>query len=296
MRPGFRVDFTRRRGGSCSASPWFRLRPTPKKVARGDWALSTHCILHCICSVRYAIAMRPQPILRFSLRQQVYSSLLRMLLDGRWDQNSRLNDSALAAELGVSRTPVREALIELESEGLLACDTHRGFFLPPLRQEEAREIYPILWSLEQLAVFLSPGSSHELRRTLEQANSRGAGSTDAASSLKHDRAWHATLVEASGNKRLIGLAARMEAVSRRYAAALVRDPAVVERRAREHAQIAEALGTEQPARAFALLKMHWRAEMEEVLRSLEEGTVEPLKAAAEKPASRRSRAAGAGKA
>jgi len=241
--------------------------------------------------------MKVQPILRHSLRQQVYSSLLAMLLDGRWHENSRINDSALAAELGVSRTPVREALIQLESEGLLACDPNRGFFLPPLRPEEARELYPILWSLEQLAMFLSAGDSGELRKRLDQAGLRAGVSADSVAALKRDRAWHAALLDASGNMRLIELAGRMEALSRRYAATLPRDSSLAERRERDHAQIAEALATDQPARAFALLKMHWRAEMDEVLRALEQRAAKSSPAASpEKPhGSRPSRAAAAGK-
>ena len=241
--------------------------------------------------------MKVQPILRHSLRQQVYSSLLAMLLDGRWHENSRINDSALAAELGVSRTPVREALIQLESEGLLACDPNRGFFLPPLRPEEARELYPILWSLEQLAMFLSAGDSGELRKRLDQAGLRAGASADSVAALKRDRAWHAALLDASGNMRLIELAGRMEALSRRYAATLPRDSSLAERRERDHAQIAEALATDQPARAFALLKMHWRAEMDEVLRTLEQRAAKSSPAASpEKPhGSRPSRAAAAGK-
>ena len=208
------------------------------------------------------------PIVRRSLRRQVYDSLLRMLLDGRWNQSSRLNDSALAAELGVSRTPVREALIQLESEGLLACDPNRGFCLRALDAEEAREVYPILWSLEQLAVYLATAASQDLKKKLEQPGTRGK-SAAAASSIAQDRAWHAALVEASGNKRLIEMTARTEALSRRYAALLPADAAASERRAHEHAQIVDALATEQPARAFALLKMHWRAEMEHVVHALE---------------------------
>ncbi len=241
--------------------------------------------------------MRAAPIARLSLRQQVHSSLFRMLLDGRWTELSRLNDSALASELGVSRTPVREALIQLEAEGLLTCDPNRGFYLPALRREEAQEIYPILWSLEQLAVFLSAGSAQALLRSLEQAGGRTTANADPAAALKHDRAWHSALVESSGNARLIELARRVEALSRRYAAALLHDPAAAERRAREHAQIAEALATEQPARAFALLKMHWRAEMEEALRALDEReTKRDSKGTAERPGgAKRSRSATAGR-
>jgi len=241
--------------------------------------------------------MRATPIARLSLRQQVHSSLFHMLLDGRWTELSRLNDSALASELGVSRTPVREALIQLEAEGLLACDPNRGFYLPALRREEAQEIYPILWSLEQLAVFLSAGSAQALLRSLEQAGGRAAANADPAAALKHDRSWHSALVESSGNARLVELARRVEALSRRYAAALLRDGAAAERRTREHAQIAEALATEQPARAFALLKMHWRAEMEEVLRALDDReTKRESKGTPERPGGeKRSRSATAGR-
>ncbi|HTQ85921.1 MAG TPA: GntR family transcriptional regulator [Candidatus Solibacter sp.] len=240
--------------------------------------------------------MRATPISRLSLRQQVYSSLFRMLLDGRWSEQARLNDSALAAELGVSRTPVREALIQLEAEGLLACDPNRGFFVPPLESENARDLYPILWSLEQLAVFLAAGSGQDIRKNLEQAQPRATAGSGPVAALRQDRAWHAALVESSGNKRLIEMTRRIEALTRRYASALLDDAELAERRAREHTQIAEALATDQPARAFALLKMHWRAEMEEVLRALEErGANRNTGSGGEKPSnSRRSRAATAG--
>ena len=215
--------------------------------------------------------MKSSPIRKSSLREQVHASLLRLLLQNRWAPGGRLNDSALAAELGVSRTPVREALIQLEAEGLVACDPNRGFYLPALRHEEAQEIYPLLWSLEQLAVYLTPAPPAELRKRLEQTVARPAASgtaSDMAAALKQDRAWHLALVEAGTNSRLIALHNRLEANSRRYAASLSPDAAFAERCSREHAQIMDALASEQPARAHALLKMHWRAEMEAVLSSL----------------------------
>ena len=241
--------------------------------------------------MQYEVRMKAGAIRRLSLRQQVYASLLRLLLQGRWAPGERWNDSAIAAELGVSRTPVREAMIQLEAEGLVACDPNRGCYLPALCREEAQEIYPILWSLEQLAVFLSPVPASDLRKRLEQTMTRPAASgtaADMAAALKQDRAWHFTVVESCANSRLIGLHQGLEAVTRRYAAELPADAAFAERSAREHSQILEALASEQPARAHALLKMHWRSEMEAVMGVLGEPGLQP-------PTPHRSRTAAAGR-
>jgi DNA-binding GntR family transcriptional regulator len=241
--------------------------------------------------------MKSNAIRKSSLREQVHASLFRMLLQGRWQPGERWNDSVLAAELGVSRTPVREAMIQLEAGGLVACDPNRGFYLPALRREEAQEIYPILWSLEQLAVFLSPASATELRKRLEQTVARPAASrtaSDMGAALKQDRAWHLALVETSANAHLTAQHQLFEALSRRYAAQLPPDAAFAERNAREHAQILDALASEQPARAHALLKMHWRAEMEAVLHALEARSSKPsgTEASAASNLSRRSASAG----
>jgi DNA-binding GntR family transcriptional regulator len=244
--------------------------------------------LHFSLNMRYAIRMKASPIRKTSLRQQVYASLLRLMLQNRWAPGERWNDSELAAELDVSRTPVREALIQLETEGLLACDPNRGFYVPALSREEAQEIYPILWSLEQLAVFLCPIAPRELRKRLEQTVGRPAvtgTAADMAAALKQDRAWHLALVEASANSRLTGIYERLEVLTRRYATQLPADAAYAERCAREHGQILEALASEQPARAHALLKIHWRGELESVLRAL----------SVERPAPAGARSAAAGR-
>jgi DNA-binding GntR family transcriptional regulator len=251
-----------------------------------------YCILHMSCDMRYAVGMKAGVIRKSSLRQQVYTSLLRLLLQGRWEPGARWNDSALAKELEVSRTPVREAMIQLEAEGLVACDPNRGFYIPALAREEAQEIYPILWSLEQLAVFQLPVSPAELRKRLEQTWSRPASSgtsSDMAAAIRQDRAWHLALVESCANAHLGALHGRLDALTRRYAASLSADAAFADRCARDHAQILDALTSEQPARAHALLKMHWRAEMEAVVSSLGGEKSAPS------PAARNTRSAAAGR-
>ena len=241
--------------------------------------------------------MKATPVRKTSLREQVYASLLRLLLQGRWAPGERWNDSALAAELGVSRTPIREAMIQLEAEGLLACDPNRGFYLPPLYREEAEDLYPILWSLEQLAVFLTPAPAAQLRERLERTvlpPSASGTASEMAAAVRQDRAWHLALVEASANSRLVRLHQRLEALSRRYASTSAPDAGFAQRTSREHAQILDALASDQPARAHALLKMHWRAEMETVVRALDRQNSKPSSTGSSgtSPLSRRTAAAG----
>src|SRR4028119_956924 len=91
-------------------------------------------------------------ITRVPLREQVHHAIIGRILREELAPGARLSDSALAGELGVSRTPVREALLRLEREGFLEVDVGRGFFVKPLSAGEVREVYPILWTLEVLAL------------------------------------------------------------------------------------------------------------------------------------------------
>src|SRR5215213_8157418 len=91
-------------------------------------------------------------ITRVPLREQVHHAIIGRILREELAPGARLSDSALAGELGVSRTPVREALLRLEREGFLEVDVGRGFFVKPLSAGEVREVYPILWTLEVMAL------------------------------------------------------------------------------------------------------------------------------------------------
>src|SRR5438552_12261037 len=93
---------------------------------------------------------------RTPLRDEVYRHLLDRIHRGEITPGVRVRDTALAAQLGVSRTPVREALLRLTRDGVLEADMGRGFRLCPLARNEIREIGAILGALEALAFELSP--------------------------------------------------------------------------------------------------------------------------------------------
>src|SRR3954467_9053025 len=92
--------------------------------------------------------MSERPHLRSSLREGIRDMIVRQeLLPGR-----SIGEVALSRKLGVSRTPVREALLALEQDGLVRSRHGRGFTVVPLTRQEAADTYPIIWSLERLAI------------------------------------------------------------------------------------------------------------------------------------------------
>ena len=86
-------------------------------------------------------------------------TLRREILGGRIAPDSWVREEDRAERLGVSRTPLREALVELCRQGLLERIPHRGFHCPPLTWDEVKHVYPVLTSLEQLAIRSIPDSS-----------------------------------------------------------------------------------------------------------------------------------------
>ena len=98
---------------------------------------------------------------RKNLRSQVREELLARMRPAR-QPGEGINEVQLATELGVSRTPLREALIALESEGQIESENGKGFRFVPLSASEFRDLAPVMAALESLALELSP--PEELQR------------------------------------------------------------------------------------------------------------------------------------
>ena len=108
------------------------------------------------------------PVMRRSLaplRDQVLGQLRKAIVDGRLAPGARLIERELIAMLGVSRTVVREALRQLESEGLIAGDARKGMVVRALTVAEAKELYAIRALLEGLAarLFVENAARHEIK-------------------------------------------------------------------------------------------------------------------------------------
>lgn len=142
---------------------------------------------------------------RKTLRSQVRDELLTRMRSGQARPGVSVNEAEMASELGVSRTPLREALICLESEGLLASENGKGFRFVKLSAAEFTELAPIIGTLEGLAIELTPPES--LERIGRELRALAAGfNLDAADHgliTQRDTEWHSVLLSECPNARLL---------------------------------------------------------------------------------------------
>jgi DNA-binding GntR family transcriptional regulator len=206
------------------------------------------------------------PIARRALRHDVRREILAMIFDGRLPAGERINERDVGAQLEVSRTPIREALLGLEGEGFVESRPARGFAPVPLSARDVNEVYPMVAALEILAVRSAPpervrAQLPELERLAEQI----AAAPDARRAQALDDRWHARLVKECGNERLLRTLSSLKRVVRRYELAWMADNAHVETSTEQHHAIVEALGRDDVDRAAELIDLNWRYTMAEML-------------------------------
>jgi DNA-binding GntR family transcriptional regulator len=143
-----------------------------------------------------------------SLVDRTYMTLRQRILDNEYPPGFQQLEQELAADLGVSRTPVREALIRLQHEGLVRVIPRHGMRVLPVSIDNMREIYEVLTALECLAAELA--AKRQLSERQLQPLIKAAERMDEVLSqdnlegwAKADEEFHRQLVELSGNKLLI---------------------------------------------------------------------------------------------
>jgi DNA-binding GntR family transcriptional regulator len=156
----------------------------------------------------------PEQIPRTSLGEEVYSLLWKRILDRGLRPGDKLSDLRLSQELGVSRTPTREALQRLVRDGIVRTERNRGFFVVSFSASDIAEIYDLRATLETMALRVAaPRLTWDVLRSaqidldLSEAQLNAAGTESAkleahTAFLEVDRGFHRSLVELAGNSRL----------------------------------------------------------------------------------------------
>ena len=196
-----------------------------------------------------------------SLPSLVQEELERMILDGRLLPGEQMREVALAALLGVSRGPIREAFRALEEKGLVSVVKNCGVYVRTLDLDEADQIYEVRIVLERLIG----------EKVARQADAPGLAALGKTLSAMHDAvadgditrysglniAFHDTLARLTGNRKLHATYSRLVAeLSLFRRQAYVRDESSLEVSLREHLAIFQAIARQCPDEAAALLQRH----------------------------------------
>jgi DNA-binding GntR family transcriptional regulator len=197
-------------------------------------------------------------IQRLNLRDQVREELVDWLSDGRLKPGQRLEEERISQALGVSRTPLREALTGLAGDGLVEAVPRRGFRVPRLSADLVRDLYPVVGSLEGLAIRLSGAQASGLAAGLDGLNERLAmPHLSPRQRADLDRRWHELLVSRNPNRELGALLARTRARLRPYAGCWDRSAGELETSRAEHVEIALLLGAGRLNEAAEAVLRHW---------------------------------------
>jgi DNA-binding GntR family transcriptional regulator len=201
---------------------------------------------------------------RLSGRERAYRHLRETVLVDPSVQGTFLNEVDLAQDIGVSRTPVREALLLLVSEGLVEMVPKRGAYVPPLSGRQIRELMELRDVLERHAASVTLAQHtvpvEAMRAALaEQERLLTIEPCDAQEFIEWDRRFHQSLVDAAGNELIartyaglrtrqvrVGVAALFRAIDRQRAVCA------------EHGRIVDALGSGDEAAAHAAISDHLR--------------------------------------
>ena len=204
----------------------------------------------------YSMQERP------NLSESVAETLRERIVDGRLAAGSRINEVHLAADLGVSRTPLREALGRLVAEGALTVQPRFGFYVAPLSIEELEQIYPMRGILDPEALRLAGLPTEERLRELAAINDELRKATNPADVLRLDDKFHLELIAFCPNRVLVRLIEQFIRRTRRYELALMRDQENVENSAGEHERVLAKLRKRDLRGACVALRKNMEIGME----------------------------------
>jgi DNA-binding GntR family transcriptional regulator len=203
---------------------------------------------------------------RSTLSEEVHETILGWILDGELRPGEKIVDSELAERLGISRTPVREALRRLEDKGLIETAANRWTRVSLVSLDEVERIYPLIWSLEGLAMELAfPRLGRAELDLLAEANREleaALAAKDPVQASRADARFHQILIDCSGNPELVGILADLKIKLRRLEVRHFEVSLVASESVHEHAALLTALaGGQNLAEAQRLIRLNWESSL-----------------------------------
>ena len=209
-----------------------------------------------------------------SIVERIYEQIKAMSINYSLKPGHRINEIQLSKELGVSRTPVREALSRLNTEGFVRFAPGEGFYSRELNQKEVFDLYELRLAIElrgvKLAVHRAKSADIEaLQRFLDETGP-GIGDRTRPELVGLDEAFHERLMQMSENKELLRI---LRNVNERiqFVRWIAMDPGSRVRTQREHQEVLAAVLERNEDRAIQLLDKHISRRLETIVSAIREG-------------------------
>lgn len=212
------------------------------------------------------VPVKVKPFNRSFMREEVYNTLLGWIMEGELRPGEKLLDKELAESMGVSRTPVREALRRLEDKGLVESAANRWTRVSEVSIDEPVKIYPIIWNLEELAVSqaidvmtgedftIMEQANEKLRKALAEENPVEASLADIQ--------FHKVFIKRSGNYHLVSILHDLKISYRRVEVTYFEKDASGKYSLDEHYRILEALHLGDLQQAQTMIRLNWQNSLQ----------------------------------
>ena len=217
---------------------------------------------------------QPAVIKRQTVTASVAEELRRRIVGGQYADGSQIRQEALAAELGVSRIPIREALLQLESEGLVVIHVHKGAVVSSLTPNDAHELFEARLLIEPALVkrAMAVASTSDVARIREQlAEYEQAAKADASPEVLSRLNWafHTALCDPANRPRMQSVLLSLYTATDRYLRLQIQCADAKAHALTDHRALLQVYQAKQAATLGKLIKGHIMGAYGDVMRSLE---------------------------
>jgi DNA-binding GntR family transcriptional regulator len=194
------------------------------------------------------------------LREIVYEELKMQILKGQIVPGTRMMEVEMAEEMGVSRTPIREAIRKLEKEGLVTIEPRKGAYASQISTKDMVDILEVRQNMEGLAAYYAAiRMSDEQKKKLSEINeayNKAVIENNTPDMIKFDTEFHHLIVEGSGNKMLVHMIEQLQELVLRFRYLYYDDFKRAEKMPREHKVIYDAIVTGDTEKARRAADVH----------------------------------------
>ncbi|MHB1126042.1 MAG: GntR family transcriptional regulator [Bacillota bacterium] len=213
------------------------------------------------------------------LREIVFETLREAIINGRLKPSERLMEVQVAEELGVSRTPVREAIRKLELEGFVVMIPRKGAYVAGISTKDYAEVFEIRAALESLAAGLAAeriteDELEELERLLVQL-AECAENNDVTALIQVDTDFHDVLYKASRNERLVQIVSNLREQIQRFRSTSLAYPGRIRETLEEHKKLVEAISERNATLAQSLAQEHIENAEDSLLEAVRQASSDP---------------------